>query len=36
MLKKPDYLLFAGLRPAFGEFMKRLKNGAPLADAAAE
>jgi|GEM_PF-6538222 len=36
MLKNRDYLLFARLRPAFGEFMKRLKNGAPPADAAAE
>ena len=36
MLKNRGYLLFAELQPAFGKFMKRLKNGAPPADAAAE
>jgi hypothetical protein len=31
MLKNREHPLFAELRPAFGEFMKRLKSGAPLA-----
>lgn len=35
MLKNRELPLFAELRPAFGEFMKRLKGSAPAADEAA-